>query len=121
MVKWICVLSIVTMMNVAIGAPLFAEEKPNTKIDLSKATVVMPFESSVTKASASMLCDAMQESMIAHLKEAALFSVVLTPEEAKDKDKATLIEISGKLRAVSSLNFRVIYIKTKDLSLIAGI
>jgi hypothetical protein len=71
--------------------------KHNSMIDFSKAAVVMPFESSVTKASATLLPETTQKYVIAYLKQEALFSTVLTPEETKDKDKATLIEITGKL------------------------
>jgi hypothetical protein len=75
---------------------VLAGEKQKSKIDFTKAAVVLPLEYSVAEAASSPLAETMQKNIIACLKEAALFSAVLTPEEAKDKDKATLIEITGK-------------------------
>jgi hypothetical protein len=88
------------MMIAIIGGGVWAGEK--SKIDFSKAAVVMPFESSVTDASASQLPETTQKNVIDYLKKAALFSEGLTPEEANDRDKATLIEITGKLEAMTN-------------------
>jgi hypothetical protein len=67
------------------------------KMDFAKAAVILPFESTLNKAAASGLPDATRSAVVAYLKEAALFSAVLTQEEAKDRDKATLVEVSAKL------------------------
>jgi len=64
-------------------------------VDLSKTAVVLPFESAVQGAPG--LPEATRAAVIQTLKESGTFAAVLTPEEAKDKDKATLIEISARL------------------------
>jgi hypothetical protein len=64
-------------------------------VDLSKTAVVLPFESAVQGAPG--LPEATRAAVIQTLKDTGTFAAVLTPEEAKDKDKATLIEISARL------------------------
>jgi len=96
--RQIRILSTGLVMLAIVGGSVFAERK---KIDFSKAAVVMPFESSLKEVS-SLFPETTRETIIAYLKEAALFSAVLTPEEAKDRDKANLIEITGKLEDFAS-------------------
>lgn len=67
------------------------------KMDVSKAAVILPFDSTVASAAAVGLPDATRTAVVAYLKEANLFSAVLTPEEAKDRDKATVVEIHATL------------------------
>ncbi|MBZ5597802.1 MAG: hypothetical protein LAN83_05715 [Acidobacteriia bacterium] len=57
-------------------------------LDLSKTAVVLPFEAAVKGATG--LPEAARASVIQQLKDEGVFAAVLTPEEAKDKDKATL-------------------------------
>jgi hypothetical protein len=64
-------------------------------VDLSKTAVVLPFESAVKGAAG--LPEATRAAVIQTLKDDGVFAAVLTPEEAKDKDKATLVEISARL------------------------
>jgi len=64
-------------------------------VDLSKTAVVLPFESAVQGAPG--LPEATRTAVIQTLKDSGTFVAVLTPEEAKDKDKATLVEISARL------------------------
>ena len=64
-------------------------------VDLSKTAVVLPFESAVQGAPG--LAEATRTAVIQTLKDGGTFAAVLTPEEAKDKDKATLVEISARL------------------------
>jgi hypothetical protein len=89
------VLSIGVMVLVIINDSAMAGEIKK-KIDFSKAAVVMPFESSLMVAS-SVIPETTQKYVIRFLKEEALFSAVLTPEEAKNRDKSALIEITGRL------------------------
>jgi hypothetical protein len=70
-------------------------------IDFSKAAVVLPFESSLAAAS-SVIPEMAQKEAIRFLKETALFSTVLTPEEAQNRDPSTMIEITGKLEDFST-------------------
>jgi hypothetical protein len=64
-------------------------------VDLTKTAVVLPFETEVKGAAG--LPEAARASVIRQLKEEKMFAAVLTPEEAKDMDKATLVEITGHL------------------------
>ena len=86
-----------TLMLALCCGTVSAEDPIKSKVDFSKAAVILPFESTVTSAAASELPESTRTAVIAYLKEAGIFSAVLTPEEAKDKDKATLIEINAKL------------------------
>ena len=63
--------------------------------DQTQSIVVLPFESSVKGASG--LPEATRTAIIQMIKDEALFAAVLTPEEAKDKDKATMLELSARL------------------------
>jgi hypothetical protein len=94
------VLWVATMVLVLINDDASAGETKK-KIDFTKAAVVMPFESSLAAVS-SVIPGTTRIDVIDFLKTAALFSEVLTPEEAKDRDKATLIEITGTLIDYSS-------------------
>jgi hypothetical protein len=96
------------MMLAITGGGVLAGEKQKLKIDLSKAAVVFPFKSSVTGIYASLLAETTRKEVTACLKEAALFSEVLTPEEAKGKDKAMLIEITGTLNALEQTYSHVV-------------
>jgi hypothetical protein len=71
-------------------------------LDLSKTAVILPFESEVKKASG--LPDATRTAIIQFLKDESMFAAVLTPDEAKEKDKTTLIEFSAKLIDFASGN-----------------
>jgi len=84
------------MLTIFCGS-LRAGGRAKTRVDFSKAAVVLPFESTVTVAAASGLPEATRTAVIAYMKEAGMFSAVLTPEEARDNDTATLVEISAKL------------------------
>jgi hypothetical protein len=95
--RLIRVLLIGVMLQAIIGGGVLAGEKQNPKIDFTKIAVVSPFDSSVTEEDASLLTETMREIVIAHLQKASLFSAVVTSEEAKDWNKAILIEITGKL------------------------
>ena len=63
--------------------------------DQTQSIVILPFESSVEGASG--LPEATRTAIIQMIKDEALFAAVLTPEEAKDKDKATMLELSARL------------------------
>ncbi len=63
--------------------------------DQTQSIVILPFESSVKGASG--LPEATRTAIIQMIKDEALFAAVLTPEEAKDKDKATMLELSARL------------------------
>jgi hypothetical protein len=82
------------MIMAILGANLCLPQAKK-KIDLSKAAVVLPFESTVNGESG--LPDATRTAVFQFLRDEGLFSAVLTPEEAKDRDKATMVEISAKL------------------------
>lgn len=73
-----------------------------TKIDTSKIAVILPFESAVDKTGG--LPQATRTAVIQVLKDAKIFADVLTPEEAKDKNKAALVEIGAKLVEFTSGN-----------------
>jgi hypothetical protein len=94
------ILSLGIMMLARINDGALAGES-KTRIDFSKTAVVMPFESSLIAAS-SVIPETTQKYVISLLKEAALFPEVLTSKEAKNRDKATLIEITGRLEDYSS-------------------
>jgi hypothetical protein len=91
------VFSIGAIMLAISSGGILAGPKQNPEIDFSKVAVVLPIETSMRDASASLLAETTQKNAISWLKKAALFSAVLLPEEAKAKDKVTLIEITGKL------------------------
>ena len=82
------------LLSLFLGSVCFGQVAQN-KIDTSKIAVVLPFESTVSKAGG--LPEATRTAVIQLLKDEKIFAGVLTPEEAKDKDKATLVEISAKL------------------------
>ena len=63
--------------------------------DQTQSIVILPFESSVKGASG--LPEATRTAIIQMIKDEGLFAAVLTPEEAKDKDKATMLELSARL------------------------
>jgi uncharacterized protein DUF4410 len=63
--------------------------------DLSKAALVLPFESSVTGADAAGLPDATRTAIILIMKDKRMFTAFLSPEEAAGKK--TLVEISAEL------------------------
>lgn len=64
-------------------------------VDLSKTVVILPFEAAVKGATG--LPEATRMAIIQQMKDEGVFAAVLTPEEAKEKDKATLVEITGRL------------------------
>lgn len=64
-------------------------------LDRSRIAVILPFESEVARPGG--LPEATRTAVIQILKDEKLFAGVLTPEETKDKDKATMVEISAKL------------------------
>ncbi len=72
---------------ILFGTVCFAQQGKNL--------VILPFESSVKGAAG--LPDATRTAVIAMLKEETLFGAVLTPEDAKDKDKANILELSARL------------------------
>jgi hypothetical protein len=82
------------MLTVLCGNVCVGQEVKN-KIDVSKTAVILPFGSSVKGAVG--LPDATRTAVILFLKEEGLFSAVLTPEEAQEKDKSALVEIGGTL------------------------
>ena len=82
------------LLTLALAAAANGQQIKN-KIDTSKSAVILPFETSVKGAVG--LPDATRTAVIQFLKDEGLFSALLTPEEAKDKDKAALVEISAKL------------------------
>lgn len=89
-----CSLGVGILLSFFLGSVCFGQVT-KTKIDTSKTAVVLPFETAVEKTRG--FPDATRAAVIAVLKDEKLFAGVLTPEEAKDKDKATLVEISAKL------------------------
>jgi len=70
------------------GSAAAAAEKNQT-------IVVVPFESTVKGAAG--LPEATRTAVIQMIKDEQLFAAVFTPEEAKDKDKTTIVELSAKL------------------------
>ena len=91
MKRTIVTLSIVftsVLMGICIAQSRKSAEKAQT-------VVVLPFESAVK--GASTLSDATRSAVIQMLKEEKLFEAVLTPEEAKDKDKANIVELGARL------------------------
>jgi hypothetical protein len=65
------------------------------QIDLAKSVVIMPFETTVKGAPGFV--DSTQTAIVQFLKDAAIFSAVLTPEEAAGKDKGSVVELRGTL------------------------
>ncbi len=80
---------------VLLVVTVYAAEHSKKGVDLSKTAVVLPFESAVKGAAG--LPEATRAAVIQTLKGDGVFAAVLTPEEAKDKDKTTLVEISARL------------------------
>jgi hypothetical protein len=83
---------ILCMLVLAVGGPGLAEKK---SIDRSKMLVVQPFTSEVKGAAG--LPEAVRDAIIQTFKDEKAFAAVLTPQEAADKDKASLLELNGKL------------------------
>jgi hypothetical protein len=67
----------------------------STPADLSRAALILPFESAVKGADAAGLPDATRTAVIQILKGNRMFSALLSPEEAAGKK--TLVEISAEL------------------------
>ncbi len=87
---------IVALTVLILAAVGFAQTtKPKKGIDRTKTLVVKPFESAVQ--GAATLPQATREAVIQMMKDGTLFPEILTPEEAKDKDKATVLELEAKL------------------------
>jgi len=84
----------VTTVGLLLATVCVAEHSKKG-VDLSKAVIVQPFEAGVKGAVG--LPDATRSAIIQHRKDEGVFSSALTPEEAKEKDKATFVELSGKL------------------------
>jgi hypothetical protein len=82
------------LISLPLGSACFGQAAKN-KIDASKIAVVLPFESTLEKTRG--FPEVTRTAVIAVLKDEKIFADVLTPETAKDKDKATLVEISAKL------------------------
>jgi hypothetical protein len=66
-----------------------------TRVDLSRAALILPFETSITEADAAGLPDATRAAVIQIMKNKKMFSALLGPEEAVGKN--TLVEISAEL------------------------
>jgi hypothetical protein len=90
----ICFAASMMMISMFFGANLCLGQAKKT-LDTSKAAVILPFESAVK--GAPTVPEQVRAAVILYLKDEGLFSAVLTPEEAMSRDKATLVEISGKL------------------------
>lgn len=84
----------VLIAMVLVSAMCFSQAK-GKGLDLGKTLVVKPFESTVK--GAATLPEATRQAVIQMMKDEAVFSAVLTPEEAKDKEKPGLIELEAKL------------------------
>ena len=82
------------VLTLLLGAVCLAQHSKKG-VDLSKTAVVLPFEGTIKGATG--LPEATRASIIQQMKDETVFAAVLTPEEAKDKDKATLVEITGRL------------------------
>ncbi len=89
------------LLSLFLGSVCFGQVA-NNKIDTSKIAVVLPFETALEKTRG--FPDATRAAVIVVLKDENVFPGVLTPEEAKDKDKATLVEISAKLTQFAAGN-----------------
>jgi hypothetical protein len=83
------------MALTVVSGTICVGQRATNQIDLSKSAVILPFESSVKGAPG--LPEATRTAVILFMKDEGMFSAVLTPEEAKDKDRTALVDISAKL------------------------
>ena len=84
----------IIILAVLCGTECNGQQKKD-KLDRSKTVVILPFESTVTKASG--LADATRTAVIQFLTDEKMFAAILTPEAARDKDRGSVLEIGAKL------------------------
>jgi len=87
------VTAVLIIASIGVGVSLGQQKKKG--IDSSKTAVVMAFDGNGVKAAG--FPELSRTTVIQILRDEGMFAAVLTPEEAKDKDKATIIEINAKL------------------------
>ncbi|HEV2199288.1 MAG TPA: hypothetical protein VGR73_05675 [Bryobacteraceae bacterium] len=79
----------------AVAGSSLCTGQVKSQIDFSKPVVISPFGSFFKEAHG--LPDSTRTAVIQFLNDAGMFPAVLTPEEAKDKDKSTLLELGATL------------------------